>query len=145
MVSYADFIHIFLTTLSLVVLISAGLQALLLASQEWVLKHKQAIGFIQHFPPLEMMETYLFALIFIAIVLLTLVLVSSLILFHLVFKKYLWQKILLSFLAWGVLLMLLIGRSYFGWQGKIAISWTLIGSSLIALVYLGTVLFMPKF
>lgn len=145
MVSYADFIHIFLTTLSLVVLISAGLQALLLASQEWVLKHKQAIGFIQHFPPLEMMEIYLFALIFIAIVLLTLVLVSSLILFHLVFEKYLWQKILLSFFAWGVLLMLLIGRSYFGWRGKIAISWTLIGTSLIALVYLGTVLFMPKF
>lgn len=60
MVSYADFIHIFLTTLALVVLVSAGFQALLLASQEWVLKHKQAIGFIQYFPPLEVMETYLF-------------------------------------------------------------------------------------
>ncbi len=148
MVSYADFIHIFLTTLALVVLVSAGLQALLLASQEWILKHKQAIGFIQHFPPLEVMETYLFTLISIAIVLLTLVLASSLILFHSVFpifKQHLWQKILLSLLAWGVLLMLLIGRSYFGWRGKIAISWTLIGASLIAIVYLGTLLFMPKF
>lgn len=144
MVSYADFVHIFLTTLALIVLISAALQALLLASQEWMLKHKQAIGFIQYFPPLEVMETYLFMLISIAIVLLTLVLASSLILFYPVFEQRLWQKILLSLLAWGVLLMLLIGRNYFGWRGKIAISWTLIGASLFGIVYLGTILFMPN-
>ena len=144
MVSYADFVHIFLSTLALIVLISAALQALLLASQEWMLKHKQAIGFIQYFPPLEVMETYLFMLISIAIILLTLVFASSLILFHPVFEQHLWQKILLSLLAWGVLLMLLIGRNYFGWRGKIAISWTLIGASLIGIVYLGTILFMPN-
>lgn len=144
MVSYADFVHIFLSTLALIVLISAALQALLLASQEWMLKHKQAIGFIQYFPPLEVMETYLFMLISIAIILLTLVLASSLILFHPVFEQHLWQKILLSLLAWGVLLMLLIGRNYFGWRGKIAISWTLIGASLIGIVYLGAILFMPN-
>lgn len=144
MMSYADFVHIFLSTLALIVLFSAALQALLLASQEWMLKHKQAIGFIQYFPPLEVMETYLFMLISIAIVLLTLVLASSLILLHPVFEQRLWQKILLSLLAWGVLLMLLIGRNYFGWRGKIAISWTLIGASLIGIVYLGTILFMPN-
>lgn len=144
MVFYADFIHIFLSTFALIVLVSAALQALLLASQEWVLKHKQAIGFIQYFPPLEVMEAYLFTLIAIAIVLLTLVLISSLILFYPVFEQLLWQKILLSLLAWGVLLMLLIGRSYFGWRGKIAISGTLIGASLIAIVYLRTILFMSK-
>lgn len=144
MVPYADFIHIFLSTLALIVLASAALQALLLASQEWLLKHKQAIGFIQYFPPLEMMETYLFALISIAIVLLTLLLITSLILFHPVIEQHLWQKIVLSLLAWGVLLMLLIGRSYFGWRGKIAISWTLIGASLIGIVYLGAIFFMPN-
>jgi len=144
MVPYADFIHIFLSTLALIVLVSAALQALLLASQEWMLKHKQAIGFIHYFPPLEVMETYLFKLISIAIVLLTLVLTSSLILFHPIFEQRLWQKILLSLLAWGVLLMLLIGRSYFGWRGKIAISWTLIGAGLIGIVYLGTIYFTPN-
>ncbi len=144
MVSYADFIHIFLSTLALIVLASAAFQALLLASQEWMLKHKQAIGFIQYFPPLEVMETYLFTLISIAIILLTLVLTTSLILFHPVFEQRLWKKLLLSLLAWGVLLMLLIGRSYFGWRGKIAISWTLIGAGLTGIVYLGTVFFMPN-
>ncbi len=138
MMPYADFIHIFLSTLALIVLVSAAFQALLLASQEWLLKHKQAIGLIQYFPPLEVMEAYLFTLISIAIVLLTLVLISSLILFHPVIEQRLWQKILLSLLAWGVLLMLLIGRSYFGWRGKIAISWTLVGASLIGIVYLGS-------
>jgi ABC-type uncharacterized transport system permease subunit len=144
MVPYADFIHIFLSTLALIVLASAALQALLLASQEWLLKHKQAIGFIQYFPPLEVMETCLFALISIAIFLLTLLLITSLILFHPVIEQRLWQKIVLSLLAWGVLLMLLIGRSYFGWRGKIAISWTLIGASLIGIVYLGAIFFMPN-
>ena len=141
MVSYTDFIHIFLSTLALIVLCSAALQALLLASQEWILKHKQAIGFIQYFPPLEVMETYLFALISIAIVLLTLLLTTSLILFHPISEQSLWQKTFLSLLAWGVFLMLLIGRSYFGWRGKIVISWTLIGTGLIAMVYLGAVFF----
>lgn len=141
MMLYADSIHIVLSTLALIVLVGAAFQALLLASQEWMLKHKQAIGFIQYFPPLEVMETYLFTLISIAIILLTLVLTSSLILFHPIFGQRLWQKILLSLLAWGVLLMLLIGRSYFGWRGKIAISWTLMGASLIGIVYLGTILF----
>lgn len=144
MAPYADFIHIFLSTLALIVLASAALQALLLASQEWLLKHKQAIGFIQYFPPLEVMETYLFTLIYIAIVLLTFILITSLILFHPIIEQRLWQKILLSLLAWGVLLMLLIGRSYFGWRGKIAISWTLIGASLIGVVYLGAIFFMPN-
>ena len=140
MVSYTD---IFLSTLALIVLCSAALQALLLASQEWILKHKQAIGFIQYFPPLEVMETYLFALISIAIVLLTLLLTTSLILFHPISEQSLWQKTFLSLLAWGVFLMLLIGRSYFGWRGKIVISWTLIGTGLIAMVYLGAVFFVP--
>ncbi|OIZ94159.1 cytochrome C biogenesis protein [Candidatus Rickettsiella isopodorum] len=144
MAPYADLIHIFLSTLALIVLVSASLQALLLASQEWMLKHKQAVGFIQYFPPLEVMETYLFKLIAIAIILLTLVLATSMILFHPVFEHRLWQKILISLLAWGVLLMLLIGRSYFGWRGKIAISWTLIGASLIGIVYLGAIFFMPN-
>ena len=143
MVSYTDFIHIFLSTLALIVLCSAALQALLLASQEWILKHKQAIGFIQYFPPLEVMETYLFALISIAIVLLTLLLTTSLILFHPISEQSLWQKTFLSLLAWGVFLMLLIGRSYFGWRGKIVISWTLIGTGLIAMAYLGAVFFVP--
>ena len=144
MVPYADFIHIFLSTLALIALAGAALQALLLASQEWMLKHKQAIDFIQYFPPLEVTEAYLFTLISIAIVLLTLVLTTSMILFHPAFEQKKKKKILLSLLAWGVLLMLLIGRSYFGWRGKIAISWTLIGASLIGIVYLGAIFFMPN-
>lgn len=144
MMPYADFIHIFLSTLALIALGSAALQALLLASQEWILKNKQAIHFIQYFPPLEAMESYLFILISIAVILLTLVLTTSLILFYSIFEQRLWQKLFLSLLAWGVLLMLLIGRSYFGWRGKIVISWTLIGASLIGIVYLGAIFLMPN-
>lgn len=143
MASCAEFIHFFLSTLVLIVLCIAALQALLLAGQEWILKHKQAISFIHYFPPLEVMETYLFTLISVAVVLLTLVLVTSLVLFHSLALEELWQKTLLSVVAWSVFLMLLVGRSYFGWRGKIAIRWTLIGVSLIGGIYLGAILLMP--
>ena len=143
MASCAEPIHFFLSTLVLIVLCMAALQALLLASQERMLKAKQPIRFIHYFPPLEVMETYLFILISIAITLLTLVLVSSLILFHPISLEGVWQKTLLSIVAWSVLLMLLIGRSYFGWRGKVAIRWTLIGVGLIGGIYLGAILLMP--
>ena len=139
--SCAEFVHFFLSTLVLSVLCIAALQALLLASQEWMLKHKH--GFIHYFPPLEVMESYLFILISIAIVLLTLIVVTSLVLFYPVFGERLWQKAFLSIVAWSVFLILLIGRSYFGWRGKVAIRWTLVGASLIAGIYWGAILFMP--
>lgn len=143
MASWAEFIHFVLSTLVLIVLCIAALQALLLGSQEWILKHKQATDFIRYFPPLEVMEGYLFTLIAIAIVLLTLVLASSLALFHPTALEGLWQKTLLSIVAWSVLLMLLVGRNYFGWRGKVAIRWTLVGVSLISGIYLGAILLMP--
>ncbi|MDQ8039736.1 MAG: cytochrome c biogenesis protein CcsA [Rickettsiella sp.] len=143
MASCAEFIHFFLSTLVLIVLGIAAFQALLIASQEWILKHKQAIDLIRFFPPLEVMESYLFILISVAVILLTLVLVSSLVLFHPIAVEGLWKKISLSIVAWLILLMLLIGRSYFGWRGKIAVRWTLVGVSLISGIYLGAILFMP--
>lgn len=143
MASWAEPIHFFLSTLVLIVLCLAAFQAILLASQERMLKAKQPIRGIHYFPPLEVMETYLFILISIAIVLLTLVLISSFILFHPILLERMWKKTLFSIVAWCVLLMLLIGRSYFGWRGKVAIRWTLIGVVLIGGIYLGAILFMP--
>jgi ABC-type uncharacterized transport system permease subunit len=140
MTSCAEYIHFFLATLVLIVLCTAALQALLLASQEWILKHKHASSFIHYFPPLQVMETYLFTLIAIAIVLLTLVLASS---FILSTGAGLWKKILLSVVAWFILLMLLVGRSCFGWRGKVAIQWTLLGVALISGIYVEAILFLP--
>jgi ABC-type uncharacterized transport system permease subunit len=143
--SSAEAIHFFLSTLVFIVLCMAALQALLLAGQEWILKHKYAISFVHYFPPLEVMETGLFTLISIASILLTLVLATSLILFHPLFVERLWEKIFLSIAAWLILLMLQIGRGYYGWRGKVAIRWTLLGVSLIGGVYLGTLLLTPAF
>lgn len=143
MTSCAEFVHFFLSTLLLIVLCIAALQAILLASQEWMLKNKQIIRFIAYFPPLEVMESYLFILISIATMLLTLVLITSLILFYPFSKEAIWQKIFLSIVAWLILLILLMGRSYFGWRGKMAIRWTLVGVSLVGGIYFWTLLFMP--
>ncbi|WP_010598590.1 cytochrome c biogenesis protein CcsA [Rickettsiella massiliensis] len=143
--SWADLIHLFLSTIVLVILCLAAIQSLLLASQEWLLKHKQSATFIRYFPPLEIMESLLFALIFAALFFLTLLLISSFVLFQPLFEQGLWQKAVLSILGWFVLLILLIGRHHFGWRGKVAIRWTLIGFTLVGGVYLSALLFMPVF
>lgn len=142
MVFGAEGLHFFLATLVFVVLCMAALQALLLAGQEWILRHKQASGFLYYFPPLQKMETCLFILLTIAIVLLTLILASSFILFDSLVES-LWKKTLLSVIAWSVLFMLLVGRGLFGWRGKVAIHWTLLGVSLTGGVYLGAIFFIP--
>jgi ABC-type uncharacterized transport system permease subunit len=143
--SWVDLTHLFLSTMVLIVLCLAAVQSLLLASQEWLLKHKKSTHFIRYFPPLEVMESLLFILIFTALFFLTLLLISSFVFFQSWFEQGLWQKALLSLMGWFVLLILLLGRHHFGWRGKIAIRWTLIGFTLLGGVYVSALLFMPIF
>jgi ABC-type uncharacterized transport system permease subunit len=44
----------------------------------------------------------------------------------------------LSLIAWALFGVLLIGRSRFGWRGRVAQRWTLSGFAVLALAYFGT-------
>jgi len=133
-------IHILLSTFTFSVLCIAALQALLLGLQEWLLRHHQASIIIQILPPLQNMELLLFQLILAGFILLSIVLISSVLVFNPIFITPIWQKLLLSLFAWVVFALLLLGRWIFGWRGRLAIRSTIIGVTLITLVYFGSVL-----
>lgn len=132
-------IHILLSTLAFGVLCIAACQAMLLAIQEHLLRHKQSNRFLSMLPAMQAMETFLFRIIALGFLLLTLVLITSLFSFPNLLAPLLWQKTLLSLFAWFVFMALLLGRYHFGWRGRVAIRWTFIGVFLVVLIYLGAI------
>lgn len=54
------------------------------------------------------------------------------------FAQHLAHKTLFSILAWIMFAGLLIGRSRYGWRGKIAVRWTLYGFASLLLAYFGS-------
>ncbi len=133
-----ELFHIVLSTFAFSVLCIAALQAVLLAIQEWWLRHKQTNYLMQILPPLEIMETLLFQMLLLGFILLTIVLVTSWWWFRPLFTNALWEKSVLALFAWGIFAILLIGHSYFGWRGRLAIRYTLMGVSLVMLTYYGS-------
>lgn len=131
-------IHLILSTLALIILSLAGIQALLVAWQDFCLRKQKNIAILKYFPALEKMEIYLFRFIAFGFGLLSLVLVTSIIFFHPIFAPALRSKSLLAIATWIIFAILMLGRHYFGWRGRVAIAWTLIGTALLILIYCGT-------
>jgi ABC-type uncharacterized transport system permease subunit len=129
--------HIFLAIITMSMLCIAALQAIFLAIQERALRHKTG-GLLQILPPLETMETFLFQTIALGFILLTLLLLSSFFFFQHLFTVGFRSKSIPALIAWIIFAMLLGGRYFAGWRGKIAIRGTLIGFILLLLIYLGT-------
>ncbi len=131
-------IHIFLSMIAYSMLSIAALQALLLAIQDQHLHNKHPGGFIRMLPPLQTMEALLFQMIGLGFVFQSLALISGLVYVEDIFAQHLAHKTILSILAWLVFAILLWGRWRFGWRGRIAIRWTLIGFMFLVLSYLGS-------
>jgi ABC-type uncharacterized transport system permease subunit len=84
------------------------------------------------------MEQVLFTTIHAGVVLLTLSVFSGLIFVDNVFAQHLVHKTVLSIIALFVFGVLLLGRWRFGWRGRKAIHWTLVGYGLLVLAYFGS-------
>lgn len=137
--------HILLALTVCSVLGIAGIQSILLAAGDWLLRHKRTMRFMRLLPPLETMEIGLFRTIAVGFVLLTLLLVSSVWWFNDIRVGMLGNshKMLLTLLVWLIFAILLWGRYYWQWHGRVAIRWTLSGvGTLMLLLFLSTVL--PK-
>lgn len=133
-------IHIVSSIFTFSIFACAGLQAILLAIQQKLLRHKDLSGFVFRLPPLETMEQLLFQMIGFGFVVLSIVLITSLVFFQdAIFTLFL-GKTILTILAWVVFTVLLIGRHYFGWRGKKAIYCTLSGAILLTFTYCSMIL-----
>jgi ABC-type uncharacterized transport system permease subunit len=131
-------IHILTSILAFSVLSIAAAQSILVAIQERQLRSHQPNRLMSSLPPLQVMEHLLFEMIGAGFLLLTVALVAGLIFVHDLFAQHLVHKTVLSISAWLVFGSLLFGKLYYGWRGRIAIRWTLIGFITLVLAYFGS-------
>ncbi|EIJ35925.1 cytochrome C assembly family protein [Thiothrix nivea] len=131
-------IHIFTSLLAYSMLTLAALQALLLAWQNRHLHNHHPGGLIRTLPPLLDMESLLFKLILLGVILLSFGLLSGALYIDNLFSQHLVHKTVLSIIAWVVFTALLAGHWLYGWRGRIAIRWTLSGFFLLMLAFFGS-------
>ncbi|WP_394753361.1 inner membrane protein YpjD [Crenothrix sp.] len=130
--------HILSSVIAFGLLNIAALQAILLYIQNQQLKSHPPRRFIQKLPSLQTMELLLFQMLGTGIFFLTVSLGSGFLFIEDLFAQHLVHKTVLSILAWVIFSGLLIGRSRYGWRGKTAIQWTLIGFIALLLAYFGS-------
>ncbi len=130
--------HILLSILAFSLLVIASLQAILLAIQDNHLRNRRPGGFIRALPPLETMERLLFQMIGLGFTFLSLALFNGILFLDDIFTQHLVHKTVLSITAWLVFAILLWGRWRFGWRGRTAIHWTLIGLVILLVGYFGS-------
>ncbi|HWU83389.1 MAG TPA: cytochrome c biogenesis protein CcsA, partial [Methylophilaceae bacterium] len=132
--------HLFIAMLAYSLFTFAAMHALLMAVAERSLHQKPTLLKLPDFPPLMTMETLLFRVISVGFLLLTLTLLSGMLfseaLFHQPLKFN--HKNLFTILSWLIFGGLLLGRVAYGWRGRTAIRWTLIGFVLLLLAYAGS-------
>ena len=131
-------VHVLASMLAYSLLTLASVQALLLAVQDNHLRRHHPGGFIRALPPLQTMESLLFEMISLGFVLLTVSLVSGFVYLEDMFAQHLVHKTTLSIVAWVTFAVLLWGRYRFGWRGRKAIRWTLVGFAVLMLAYFGS-------
>jgi ABC-type uncharacterized transport system permease subunit len=131
-------LHILLSITAYGLLTIAVFQSLLLLLQDHQLKHKHPSGLIRNFPPLQTMESLMFAFLWGGWGLLSLSLLSGWLFVEDMLAQHLAHKTLLSSFAWLVFGVLLWGRQQLGWRGHKAIRWTLAGFCLLMLAYFGS-------
>lgn len=130
--------HILFSILAYGMFTIAVIQSLLLLNQEQQLRKRPISTFIKLFPPLQTMESLLFAFISAGWFFLSLSLITGAIYLQNLFAQHLAHKTLLSCLAWIVFVVLLWGRYRLGWRGQKAIRWTMAGFCLLMLAYFGS-------
>jgi ABC-type uncharacterized transport system permease subunit len=77
-------------------------------------------------------------MISVGFVLLSAALVTGFLFLEDMFAQHLAHKTVLSILAWLAFGILLWGRYRFGWRGRPAIRWTLVGFAVLVLAYFGS-------
>ncbi len=131
-------IHILSSIIAFSLLNIAALQAIFLAIHEQQLRKHPPKKIILTLPSLQTMEALLFKMISAGVIFLTLSLVSGFIFIDDLFAQHLVHKTILSILAWLIFSALLFGRIRYGWRGKTAVKWTIIGFIFLLLAYFGS-------
>jgi ABC-type uncharacterized transport system permease subunit len=131
-------VHVLTSILAYSLLTLASAQAILLALQDSQLRRHRPGGFVRALPPLQTMEALLFEMISLGFVLLSVGLATGFLYLEDMFAQHLAHKTVLSIIAWFAFAILLWGRYRFGWRGRTALRWTLVGFAVLMLAYFGS-------
>lgn len=133
-------LHFLLAMLAYSLFTLAALHAVLMSIAERRLHSARLTRSLIALPPLLTMETLLFRLVLIAFVLLTLTLGSGIVFSEELFGRALPfnHKTIFAFLSWLIFGILLLGRRFRGWRGRVALRWTMGGFIVLLLAYVGT-------
>ena len=142
-VNYADWafrLHFVVAILAYALYTVATLHALLMLFLEKHLHEGNLPPLLQGLPPLLRLEKLLFQLLSIAFLLLTATLVTGIFFSEVLFGKafQVTYKTVFAAFSWVIFGGLLFGHWQFGWRGKLAMRWTLIGFVLLLLSYVGS-------
>jgi len=131
-------LHISSSILAYSVLTLAAIQAAVLALQDHQLKQRHTRGIVQILPPLQLMESMLFELLWIGLALLTISIVSGALFVDDLFAQHLVHKTVLTIAAWLLFATLLWGHYQLGWRSKTAVRLTIAGFALLMLAFFGS-------
>jgi ABC-type uncharacterized transport system permease subunit len=131
-------VHIGSSVVAYSILTLAAIQAALLAAQDAQLKRRQMGGLLAVLPPLQLMESMLFELIWVGFIALTLSIGTGVIFMQDIFAQHLVHKTVLSIAAWMLFAVLLWGRHWLGWRSQTAVRLTVTGSTILMLAFLGS-------
>lgn len=137
--------HIFASLTAVSLLCIAGLQAIAIAIQHYLLRHPKLGKLDTHLPALQTMERTLFQFIWIGFILLTIVIAASFIHWGFQLPTNYLSKVALSGLAWALFACLLLGHHRYGWRGIFAVKWTLLGTALLIGMYVLSKSYLENF
>lgn len=131
-------IHILSSILAYSIFTIAAVQAILLNLQNSHLKKHQTRGLVAALPPLQLMESLLFEMLWTGLALLSISLVTGVLFVEDIFAQHLVHKTALSIIAWFIYAIILWGRHQLGWRGTTAVRLTLSGFVLLMLAFFGS-------
>ncbi|WP_229804495.1 cytochrome C assembly family protein [Paludibacterium paludis] len=136
----AFILHILVSMLAYSLFAIGALLAILMLAMERALHAKRRTPLVNHLPPLLSLERMMFQVLTVGFVLLSLALLSGLVFSETVFGQpvTLTHKTVFGVISWLTFAGLLFGRSRYGWRGRIAIRWTLVGFVLLMMAYIGS-------
>ncbi len=131
-------LHIGSSILAYAVLTLAAVQSALLSLQDHQLRQRHTRGLVQILPPLQLMETMLFELLWVGVILLTVAIMSGFVFVDDIFAQHLAHKTVLTICAWVLFSTLLWGHYQLGWRSGTAVKLTLAGFVLLMLAFFGS-------
>jgi ABC-type uncharacterized transport system permease subunit len=133
-------LHIVVSMLAYSLFAIGAMLAILMLWLERALRARRSTRLLSQLPPLLSLEKMMFQVLSVGFWLLTATLITGVVFSEEVLGRpaAFTHKTVFGVISWLLFGSLLIGRKRYGWRGRIAIHWTLVGFVALLLAYIGS-------